>query len=137
MKGNYNRLFIYLLLAIFGLSSLYGCGSESTASQGEPNPPGVFTDSTFINHLKKDFDDLKACTGLSKGEFEEVTIVVMPPSFPCRWYDGECSGEYNPPNTIKLGSPYLWKHEAIHYLLHVNNGNSDSSHQSPLFQSCI
>jgi len=129
---------IYILLVTFaGLFLLQGCGSISNASDGEPNPPGVYTDSTLIDQMRKDFDDLKVCTGLSKGVFEDVSVIIMPTSFKCRWYDGACSGEFSPPNTIKLGSPYVWRHEAIHYLLYLNKGYSDSSHQSKLFQSCI
>jgi len=135
--GTKKYIVCFLFVTILGIFSLQGCGSTTNASQGEPNPPGVYTDSTLIDQLRKDFNDLKACTRLSKGNFEDISVIIMPTSFPCRWYDGNCSGQFVSPNTIKLGSPYVWKHEAIHYLLHINSGDSDPGHQSNLYQSCI
>ena len=133
----HRQYIVGLFLTVLALSGLFqGCGTSSNASQGEPNPPGVFTDSTLIDQLEKEFDELKACTQLSKGNFEDVSVVMMPKSFPCRWYDGACSGEFVVPNTVKLGSPYVWKHETIHYLLYLNTGDSDPDHQSPLYQTC-
>lgn len=131
------KFIVYLYGLSVILSFLQGCGAISTASDGEAALPGVYMDSTLNDHLKKEFEELKVCTGLHTGEFEDVTVVIMPPKFECRWHGGACSGEFSPPNTIKLGSPYVWKHEAIHYLLYLNTGYADSSHQSSLFQACI
>ncbi len=118
------------------MALLQGCG-ESKASTGDPTPAGVFLDSTLTPHLKTAFDEVKACTQLPEGSFAEATVIVMPPTFVCQWHDGQCSGEFVPPNTIKLGSPYVWKHEVIHFLLYRNTGQSDPTHQSPFFQTCV
>ena len=75
-----------LLLAAIGLA---GCGNDLHAEQS-----GIYVDSTTGVYLKSAFDDLKTCTGLEKGAFEDMTVVLMPPTFPCVSYAGGCSGEY-------------------------------------------
>lgn len=125
------------LLVLATVLVLQGCGTSNASEGGGPTPAGVFTDATLTVHLEKSFGEAKVCTQLSKGAFTDTTVVVMPPSFPCPWYNHSCSGEFVPPNTIKIGSPYVWKHEAIHYLLYLNTGDSDPNHTSPFFQTCI
>ncbi|MFQ5779400.1 MAG: hypothetical protein ACE5HN_01280 [Nitrospiria bacterium] len=135
--GIAKRYVLFTLLGLLGLFMLQGCGSNSSASQGEPKPPGVTVDPTLSANLAKSFDEVKACAGLTTGEFKDIAVVVMPAVFPCQWYKDGCSGEFDSPNTIKVGSPHIWKHEVIHYLLYLSTGDSDPTHQSPLFQSCI
>lgn len=125
------------ILALAAVLALQGCSTSNASDGSEPTPAGVFTDTTLTAHLEQAFGEAKACTELSNGAFADTTVVMMPPSFPCRWYNHSCSGEFVTPNTIKLGSPYVWKHEAIHYLLYLNTGDADPNHTSPFFQSCI
>jgi len=122
-----------------GLLLLAACGSEALggASFNKANPPGLFTDATLVEYLSQGFYEAKACAGMEVGEFDDLTVVMMEPQFPCRWYESGCSGEFATPNTIKLGSPYVWKHEVVHYLLYVNTGNADSAHASELFWDCV
>lgn len=126
------------LLGGLGLLALSGCGPQAFGSDGvhKVSPPGLYTDATLLEHLQKGFYEAKDCAGLAAGEFDDLSVVIMEPQFPCQWYPNGCSGEYVVPNTVKLGSPYVWKHEVIHYLLYVNTGNSDSGHASDLFWQC-
>jgi len=133
------RAWLGPLVAVIGLFVLSGCGPVDLGGGGmnKANPPGLFTDATLVEYLENQFAEVKECAELAHGEFPEVTVVMMEPQFPCRWYEGGCSGEFVTPNTIKLGSPYVWKHEAIHYLLYVNTGHADADHQSRLFWDCV
>lgn len=83
------------------------------------------------------FKAAKACSNLELGNFEDVSVVFMPPNFPCKHYDGGCSGEYVHPNFVKVGSLFVWKHEVIHYLLDLNTGDPDAGHRNSLFKDCI
>jgi hypothetical protein len=114
------------------LGALSGCGEKISAA-----PTGIYIDSTTDQFLQKAFEETKICTGFSGGKYEEVSVVMMPPTFPCKYYTGGCSGEYVEPNLIKVGSLYSWRHEVVHYLLQLNTGDPDASHQSPFFQSCV
>lgn len=122
-----------------GLLLLSACGAEipGGGSFNKANPPGLFTDATLVDYLAQGFAETQACAGLELGAFDDLTVVMMEPQFPCRWYESGCSGEFATPNTIKLGSPYVWKHEVVHYLLYVNTGDADSAHASELFWECV
>jgi hypothetical protein len=137
--GRKARVGLCALLGGVGLLVLSSCGAQGIGGGGfnKANPPGLFTDQTLVEYLQTAFDEAKACAGLANGSFDDLTVVMMEPQFPCRWYESGCSGEFVTPNTIKLGSPYVWKHEVIHYLLYVNTGDSDSAHKSSLFWDCV
>jgi hypothetical protein len=126
------RIFRGLGLAI--LSALLGCGSQTQAASSSPQ--GVFIDSKTISFFQAQFDEVKACSQFSKGSFSDLSIIMMPPSFPCPYYSSGCSGEYATPNLIKIGQFGSWKHEVTHYLLEVNTGDPDTNHNSSLFQTC-
>jgi hypothetical protein len=131
-----------LARALVGAGLFFGISSCGPADLGggtfnKANPPGMFTDSTLVEYLHEGFDEAQACSGLTGGTFDDLTVVMMEPQFPCRWYENGCSGEFVTPNTIKLGSPYVWKHEVLHYLLYVNVGDADSGHASALFWDCV
>lgn len=131
-----------ILLALCICALLFaGCGAaESSASPGAgasaPPPPGVFVDATAEAWLRTEFEAVKVCAGIEQGVFEELTVVIMPPLFPCKHYVEGCSGEYVPPFTIKLGALGLWRHEVVHYLLDKKNGDADTGHASDLFRRC-
>lgn len=127
------------LLAGVALAGLMaGCGPVETGDgTNKVSPAGVYTDATLIDHLQVAFDETKTCSALEAGEFEDLSVVMMEPRFPCPWYANGCSGEFVTPNTIKLGSPYVWKHEVLHYLLYVNTGRADPDHDSSLFWECV
>lgn len=113
-----------------------GCGQLPVEQQGggaRPGPAGVYTDVSLGEFLQARFETVKACTGLTEGAFEELSVVMMEPVFTCPWYPEGCDGEFVPPNTIKLGHPYSWSHEVIHYLLYANTGSADTTHASDLF----
>ncbi|MBN4054552.1 hypothetical protein JYT87_02465 [Nitrospira defluvii] len=112
--------------------SIAGCGTNVSAG-----PSGVFVDNTTETFLKQAFSEAKGCSGLEQGAFEDVSVVFMPPTFPCKHYAGGCSGEYMSPNFLKVGSLFVWKHEVLHYLLDLNTGDPDPGHLSPLFKDCI
>lgn len=128
---------------LFGLV-LAACGADENFSSGQ-NPAaapeasftGVHVDTTADNWLRDQFDSVKACAGLDRGTFEDLTVVVMPPNFPCPHYPSGCGGEFVPPRTIKIGSLWIFRHEVIHYLLDQNTGNADPAHQSELFTKCF
>ncbi len=129
----------YLLLSMISVLTLTGCGEK--ASAGPELPPGLFIDSSTNRFLKTSFSETKVCIELEmgqfEGEFEKISVVLMPPVFPCKHYTGGCSGEYVEPNSLKVGSLHVWRHEVIHYLLYLNTGDPDASHQSPLFNTCV
>ena len=118
-------------MVLVSLSALIGCELDLSAS-----PAGMYIDSTTENYLKTMFEETKECSELSEGTFKEISVVIMPPVFPCRYYDNGCGGEYREPNLVKLGSYYVWRHEVIHYLLYKNTGQSDANHESELFKNC-
>ena len=130
------------LKAVLGAAILLAIGACGATDLGggsfnKANPPGMFTDQTLVEYLQQAFDEAKTCGNFELGDFADLTVVMMEPQFPCRWYENGCSGEFVTPNTIKLGSPYVWKHEVIHYLLYVNEGDADSNHDSALFWDCV
>ncbi len=131
MGMNVRPTFAYLVL-ILALTALSGCGEQASAGKA-----GLFVDDSTQAFLKSEFEDTKACGNFEKGAFEEVSITIMPPTFPCKHYAGGCSGEYVNPNHLKVGSLYVWRHEVIHYLLDLNRGDPDAAHQSILFKNCI
>ena len=111
-----------------------GCGKTSQAAASSLQ--GVYIDANTISFLQTKFDDAKTCSQLSKGSFSDLSIIMMPPSFPCPYYASGCSGEFDEPNLVKVGMFSSWKHEVVHYLLYVNTGDPDTNHTSPLFQTC-
>lgn len=117
-----------LLLAI----GLGGCGNDLSAA-----PAGVYIDATTEEYLKKTFNEVKQCTDFSEGTFEELSVVLMPPTFACKHYASGCSGEYIAPNSLKIGNLHVWRHELLHFFLYVNTGDLDTAHKSPLFNQCV
>ncbi len=112
--------------------SMSACGEEASAGK-----VGLFIDESTAKFLKTEFEDTKVCGKFENGAFEDVSVVMMPPVFPCKHYAGGCSGEYVNPNHLKVGSLYVWRHEVIHYLLDLNTGDPDAEHRSALFKTCI
>lgn len=121
----------FILLMVM---SAMGCGKTSQAAASSLQ--GVYIDANTISFLQTKFDDAKTCSQLSKGSFSDLSIIMMPPSFPCSYYASGCSGEFDEPNLVKVGMFSSWKHEVVHYLLYVNTGDPDTNHTSPLFQTC-
>lgn len=121
--------YMFVCLLLFSMS---GCGEQAAAGKS-----GLFIDESTQNFLKAEFEETKTCGNFENGMFEEVSVVIMPPTFPCRHYAGGCSGEYVNPNHLKVGSLYVWRHEVIHYLLDLNHGDPDAAHSSALFKTCI
>ncbi|MFQ5588880.1 MAG: hypothetical protein ACE5F7_08565 [Nitrospiria bacterium] len=121
--------YIFLLLLFLPIS---GCGEQASAGKA-----GLFVDESTQTYLKAEFEETKRCGDFDEGAFEEVSVVIMPPTFPCKHYASGCSGEYVNPNHLKLGSLYVWRHEVIHYLLDLNYGDPDAAHKSALFKTCI
>ena len=119
-------------LGLFLMLVLSGCGEQASAGKS-----GVYVDHSTQEFLAKEFDATKRCSGFEEGNFEALSVVFMPPTFPCRHYASGCSGEYINPNHLKVGSLYVWRHEVIHYLLDLNTGDPDAAHKSPLFKDCI
>ena len=125
---------VSFLLGIAALFILSGCGKEGHSA--ESTPPGLFIDSTTEQFLQKAFDETKTCAQIDEGKFEDISVILMPPVFPCPHYPDGCSGEYVPPNSFKVGALSVWRHEVLHYLLSLKTGDPDSSHASPLFSEC-
>lgn len=123
-------MFFFLLGMI--MFSIAGCGTNVSAG-----PTGVFVDTTTETFLKQAFSETKDCGDFEKGIFTDISVVIMPPTFPCKHYASGCSGEYVNPNFLKVGSLYVWKHEVLHFLLDVNTGDPDPGHKNPLFKTCV
>ena len=124
---------LYYLAGFLLLLSVSGCGEGHTATA---TPSGIFIDSSTEHFLQKAFDEVKVCTDAKEGKFEEISIIVMPPTFPCKYYESGCAGEYVSPNSIKVGSLNTWRHEVIHYLLNQNTGDPDPGHKRAFFETC-
>src|SRR3990172_1174663 len=92
---------IYVLLGAVTFFALSGCGDRLSAA-----PAGIYVDSTTGQYLQQAFEETKACTELTAGKFEDVSVVLMPPIFPCPYYASGCSGEYVEPNLVKVGNLY-------------------------------
>lgn len=125
---------LLLGLALITIVSTVGSGKMSHVEASSLQ--GVFIDSNTISFLQSKFDETKACTQLSKGSFSDLSIVMMPPSFSCPYYATGCSGEFDEPNLVKIGTINSWNHEMVHYLLYVNTGDPDTYHTSPFFKTC-
>lgn len=124
------------LLLGFMLIVLTACGSAGAGESMPPGPVGIHMDSTLDMHLENTFALVKQCTGLEKGEFSNLSIVLMPPSYKCPQSENICSGNFVPPNTILIGTTGMLGHEVIHYLLWLNTGDSDPKHLSLLYAQC-
>lgn len=111
-----------------------GCGSEAASS--ERMPSGLFIDATTEQWMRDQFAEVQRCTGIGQGSFDDISIILMPPLFPCPHYEAGCSGEYVRPNSFKMGTLSLWRHEVIHYLLDLKTGDEDRGHHNPLFNEC-
>ncbi|MBI1824410.1 MAG: hypothetical protein HY200_02635 [Nitrospirae bacterium] len=121
-------------LLLITLINTTGCGKTSQAATSSLQ--GVFIDANTIAFLQQKFDEAKTCAQLPKGNFSDLSIIMMPPSFTCPYYTSGCSGEFDEPNLVKIGTFSSWKHEVIHYLIYVNTGDPDTNHTSSLFQTC-
>ncbi len=130
MDAKKNTIFFFGLFFCFLLA---GCGMDAAESATS----GIYVDATFETFLRQEFEETKACSAFTGGEFQELAIIIMPTSFPCEYYKNGCSGEFHSPNTIKIGVVKAWQHEVIHYLLYVNTGDSDARHTSFLFNECV
>jgi|GEM_PF-1999478 len=130
-KYPFSALFVVAALLLFGLS---GCGSNLSAAPAAP--AGIVVDSTTEQFFKSAFDETKACTGLTQGTYEDLSVVMMPLTFACPYYPSGCSGEFSEPNIVKVGTLLTWRHELVHYLLFRNTGDPDQYHHSPLFTTC-
>lgn len=118
--------------AIYAFATmLTGCGQLEV----DPAPPGIYVDATYAEHLQAEFEEVEACSEMS-ASFDDLAVVIMPRFFPCEWSANGCMGEFTSPNLIKIGIPFSWKHEVLHYLLYVNTGNADSGHGSDMFWRC-
>lgn len=124
--------FCLLILA----SMLTACGSAGAGESMPPGPIGIHLDLTLEEYLKTEFYSVKKCGNFEKGEFADLSIIMMPPSYPCPMKNDICSGDFMPPNFIHLGVIGLWRHEVIHYLLHLNIGDSDPNHRNSIFLEC-
>jgi len=124
--------FIFFSLLGLLMFSIAGCGTNVSAG-----PTGVFVDSSTETFLKTAFSETKECGAFEKGAFEDISVVFMPPTFPCKHYKSGCSGEYVNPNFLKVGSLYVWKHEVLHFLLDLNTGDPDPAHKNALFKNCV
>lgn len=120
-------------IAMISFLLLVGCGSEAESTTAPP--PGVFVDATAEQWMRDRFEEVQACTGIEMGSYDELTVVMMPPLFPCPYYTDGCSGEYVPPSTIKIGVITIYSHEVIHYLLD-QVGDPDANHASEFFGEC-
>lgn len=125
------KIAIYLLFML----ALCSCGGAD-AEISPPLPPRIVVDSSYEEYLKIEFGETKQCTGLEKGTFADLQVIVMPPHFPCSFYRDGCMGEFEPPYFIKIADNSWWKHEVIHYLLNLNTNDSDPGHVSKFFNTC-
>lgn len=124
------RLPVFILLAL----ALSACGQPLAAP--EPAPPGIYATAGYADHLAARFYEVKDCTGFPYGEFADLLVAVEWETFPCRWYEAGCAGEYTSPNLIRVGDPEKFGHEVVHYLLDLNTGDPDPEHDSDLFWRC-
>lgn len=122
-----------------------GCGSDPSAKE-----PGVFWEQgTYTGDiagteatLRQLFNATKICTESPEGQIEDLHIIIISHPVDCAYPStGLCFGEFEPPNTIRIGQGMLWgslaRHEFIHYLLEVNTGDTDGAHSSQFFLECI
>lgn len=120
----------------FLILALSACG-QAESSETEIQKPGVTPDQALVAYLEAEFNEAKACSGFEIGSFDTLSISMMPPIFPCPHYPGGCTGEFAGPSRIRLGASSQMRHETIHFLLHVNTGDSDPGHQNAaLFNDC-
>ncbi len=128
-----------LMLAFFALG-LFGCGVY------EAQPPGVYgvpeSRNEFLKYdLEAIFLETKECTGLQYGAFSDISFTVVEGSFICDAGNLR-AGCFIVPNiiTIVVGMdyyvPYILRHEIIHYLLYLDDGNLDAQHVNDLFYLC-
>ncbi|MEO2055024.1 MAG: hypothetical protein ABGX83_06990, partial [Nitrospira sp.] len=72
-----------ILLGLISIFILTACGEK--ASAGPELPPGLFIDSSTQTFLKTSFTETKGCVELEmgqyEGEFENISVVLMPPVF--------------------------------------------------------
>ncbi|HXN06312.1 MAG TPA: hypothetical protein VN944_04505 [Nitrospiria bacterium] len=121
-----------MVIGLWGTLNLSGCGTKTEAAAA-----GVYVDSTTPAYLRTGFDLAKTCTQLTGGSYDDLSVIVMPPAFPCPYYSTGCNGEYTEPNIIHVGAYSAWRHEVIHYLLYVNTGDPDTNHTSSFFTTCV
>lgn len=93
-------------------------------------------DTSYYDFLYTEFYRTKSCGGFTKGDYGNLAITLMPSVFPCDAYAAGCAG-YARGNSIKIGTPHVWKHEVLHVLLKSNTGNIDPGHKDPRFNTCL
>lgn len=121
-----NRVFFvcYLLACLFVVVSMAGCGEEYTT----PTNNLVFDKKFFSDK----YLEVQECTGLTAPE--PNTIVTSDHYWPWPKY----TGLYDPYSKIvfiNIRWKHSIKHEFIHYLLDIHNG--DYTHDSIFFTNCI
>lgn len=99
-------------------------------------PADIMVSDALKKRLASLFDETKTCTGFSDGEFADLAVYLMPPSF---LYEGETVlGQFYAQNKILTGDrEWVARHEFVHYFLWKNTGDADGSHASSFFQDCI
>lgn len=116
------------------LAALTACGGPISAQ--EATPPEITYSPEYSAYLQRVFDSTQDCAEIPLGTFEELAITIEPPIFDCDAPNGGCGGQFRPPNLIRLGSPYTYSHELIHYFLFQSTGDPDPEHRSDLFKRC-
>lgn len=120
-------------IAIISLLFLVGCGEAHSSTEPTVN---VEVDPSTVEWLRLVFDEVKACTKIKEGSFENLDIRFMPLLFPCKHYPEGCFGEFVTPSLIKIGYLPNFRHEVVHFLLYWKYGDPDPRHTNQLFQTC-
>lgn len=119
---------------LFLMLALSACG---LASADQPGKPGISTSPEYKAFLEAEYRELQDCTGLKGDPVDTLSIEIFPSMFPCP-HNNFCSGQFIPPNIIRLSASMVWRHEGIHYLLFKNSedGDADPEHKSHFFKDC-
>ena len=82
---------------------------------------------TTVHMLETAYNEVQQCTGLTA----PPPFVIFTDSLP------DVRGLYYwSPSLIAIETWFIFKHEAVHYLLDHNTGNPDPAHNSELFAKC-
>jgi len=148
------------VIALFTILLLVGCGGADVNSdnnhgfgfefdaQGESgmklrsSPHNVQpTEFSTVEYYEGQFTELLKCTGL---DAPVPPFVILDEVLDRELFGKDPSGVtlagwafVDPPLIVlDFRYGYLFKHEALHYLLDYTTGNSDPNHSSPLFSLC-
>ena len=138
-------MFLRIVLMSFALA---GCGvsDESAHNHGY----GFAFDVQGVTGLKVRYDPeelrqgfLQTPTDVFEAQYfevEECTGLTAPAPFVIVVSEdalGDRGGfYYSDPPLITIKGLFIFKHEAIHYLMDYNTGDLDSNHSSPLWAKC-